>query len=67
VSRLLSLLVLVWLVIGVVAAVQRDYFSSASTNCAGVGTIALTIVAGPLNYLGVNPKVTNCDLPEPSK
>jgi hypothetical protein len=66
-SRLLSLLVLIWLVIGVVAAVQRDYFSSASTNCAGVGTIALTIVAGPLNYLGVNPKVTNCDLPEPSK
>ena len=66
-SRLLSLLVLVWLVIGVIAAVQRDYFSSASTNCAGVGTIALTIVAGPLNYFGVNPKVTNCDLPEPSQ
>jgi hypothetical protein len=67
VSRLLSLLVLVWLVIGVIAAVQRDYFSSASTNCAGVGTIALTIVAGPLNYLGVNPKVTDSDLPEPSQ
>jgi hypothetical protein len=67
VSRLLSLLVLVWLVIGVVAAVQRDYFSSASTNCAGVGTIALTIVAGPLNYFGVNPKVTDCELPEPSE
>ena len=66
-SRLVSLLVLVWLVIGVVAAVQRDYFSSASTNCAGVGTIALTIVAGPLNYLGVNPKVTDCTLPQPSK
>ena len=66
-SRLLSLLVLVWLVIGVIAAVQRDYFSSASTNCAGVGTIALTIAAGPLNYFGVNPKVTNCDLPEPSQ
>jgi hypothetical protein len=67
VSRLLSLLVTVWLVIGVIATVQRGYFSSASTNCAGVGTIALTIVAGPLNYLGVNPKVTNCDLPEPSQ
>ena len=66
-SRLLSVLVLVWLVIGVVAAVQRDYFSSASTNCAGVGTIALTIVAGPLNYAGVNPKVTDCTLPQPSK
>lgn len=66
-SRLVSLLVLVWLVIGVIAAVQRDYFSSAPTNCAGVGTIALTIVAGPLNYAGVNPKVTDCKLPEPSK
>ena len=66
-SRLVSLLVLVWLVIGVIAAVQRDYFSSANTNCVGVGTIALTIVAGPLNYLGVNPKVTDCTLPEPSK
>lgn len=66
-SRLLSLLVLLWLVIGVVAAVQRDYFSSASTNCAGIGTIALTVVAGPLNYAGVNPKVTDCNLPEPSQ
>lgn len=66
-SRLLSLLVLIWLVIGVIAAVQRDYFSTASTNCAGVGTIALTIGAGPLNYLGVNPKLTDCDLPEPSE
>ena len=66
-SRLLSLLVVVWLIIGVIATAQRGYFSSASTNCAGVGTIALTIVAGPLNYFGVNPKVTNCDLPEPSK
>jgi hypothetical protein len=67
VSRLLSLLVVVWLVIGVVATFQRGYFSGASTNGAGVGTIALTIVAGPLNYLGVNPKVTDCNLPEPSQ
>jgi hypothetical protein len=67
VPRLLSLLVLVWLVIGVIATAQRGYFSSASTNCAGVGTIALTIVAGPLNYLGVNPKVTDCKLPQPSQ
>jgi hypothetical protein len=26
----------------------------------------VTIVAGPLNWLGVNPKIT-CDVPEPSK
>jgi hypothetical protein len=59
----------VWLVIGVVAAYQRDYFSDARTNCAEASNIALTIVAGPLNYMGVNPKVrcTEVDLPEPSK
>ncbi len=28
-------------------------------------TIVVTVVAGPLNYLGVNPKV-NCRLPQPS-
>jgi hypothetical protein len=35
-----------------------------------VGTIAVTIVAGPLNYVGANPKVKcdlNVDVPEPSK
>jgi len=25
------------------------------------------VVAGPLNYAGVNPKVTNCNLPKPSQ
>ena len=31
-----------------------------------VETVAVTIVAGPLNYVGVNPKVT-CAVPQPSK
>lgn len=65
--RLVSLLVLLWLVIGAIAAGQRGYYSSEGTNCATLGTIAVTIVAGPLNYLGVNSKVENCDLPEPSR
>jgi len=52
-----SLLVVIWLVIGVVAAAQREYFSGSDANCAELGTIAVTIVAGPLNYAGVNPKV----------
>jgi hypothetical protein len=64
--RMGSLLVVIWLVIGVVAAAQRDYFSSSGANCAELGTIAVTIVAGPLNYAGVNPKV-NCDVPQPSR
>ena len=61
-----SLLVLVWLVIGVVAAGQRHYFDSGPINCAGFGTIAVTVVAGPLNYMGVNPKIADCAVPQPS-
>lgn len=65
--RLVSLLVLIWLVIGAIAAGQRGYYSSDDANCATFGTIAVTIVAGPLNYVGVNPKVTDCELPQPSE
>ena len=61
-----SVLVVVWLLLGVLAANQRHYFSGSSTNCAKAGTIAATVVAGPLNYLGANPKV-KCHLPSPSK
>jgi hypothetical protein len=25
------------------------------------------VIAGPLNYLGVNPKVHDCKVPQPSK
>jgi hypothetical protein len=25
------------------------------------------VIVGPLNYAGVNPKVTDCNLPEPSQ
>jgi hypothetical protein len=64
---ILGVIVLIWLVIGVVAAYQRDYFKTDANNCATAGTIALTVVAGPLNYAGANPKVTNCNLPEPSQ
>jgi hypothetical protein len=64
---LLGVIVLVWLLIGVVAAYQRGYFSSSETNCATAGSIALTVVVGPLNYTGVNPKVTDCNLPQPSQ
>lgn len=62
---IVGVLVLIWLIIGVVAAWQRDYFKGEDTSCATAGNIALTVIAGPLNYGGVNPKVT-CHLPEPS-
>ena len=64
---LLGIIVLVWLLIGVVAAYQRGYFESSETNCATAGSIALTVVVGPLNYAGVNPTVTDCNLPQPSQ
>lgn len=59
-------IVLVWLIIGVFATWQRGYFKDEQTSCASAGTVAVTVIAGPLNYLGVNPKVTNCHLPQPS-
>jgi hypothetical protein len=64
---LIGFIVLVWLLIGVVAAYQRDYFSTSENNCATAGSIALTVLVGPLNYTGVNPKVTECNIPEPSQ
>ena len=64
--RIVALLVLLWLIIGAIAAGQRQYFSGGNTSCAKVGTITATILAGPLNYLGVNPKI-KCEVPQPSK
>jgi hypothetical protein len=62
---LVSLLLVVWLAIGAAAAGQRHYYSGSITNCAKAGTIAVTILASPLNYVGVNPKIT-CHVPQPS-
>jgi hypothetical protein len=55
--RIGMIVVVIWLIIGGVAAAQRNYFSGSEANCAKVGTIAVTIVAGPLNYAGLNPKI----------
>ena len=64
--RLGAILLVIWLVIGAIAAGQRHYYSSSRENCAHAGAIALTILAGPLNYVGVNPKVS-CTVPQPSR
>lgn len=61
-----GVLLVIWLVIGAIAAGQRGYFRGEDTNCAEAGTILVTIVAGPLNYVGANPKV-DCELPQPSE
>lgn len=63
-GRVLGVLLVIWLIIGAIAAGQRGYYSSGKTNCAGFATIAVTIIAGPLNYMGANPKTT---CPHPSK
>jgi hypothetical protein len=62
-----TILLVIWLVIGVIAAAQRGYFSGGSTSCASLTTIVVTVIAGPLNYLGVNPQVNCPKLPQPSK
>jgi hypothetical protein len=65
-TRVVGLLVVVWLIVGAIAAFQRGYFTNAAQNCASAGTIAVTVIAEPLNYVGVNPKVTDCNVPQPS-
>jgi hypothetical protein len=64
--RIGATLLVIWLIIGAVAAGQRHYYNGNIGTCVRAGTIALTIVAGPLNYFGVNPK-TNCEAPKPSR
>ncbi len=55
--RLGSLVLAIWLIIGLIAAGERGYYGRLP-SCASVGTVVITILAGPLNYAGVNPKVS---------
>ena len=67
-GRLIGIIVVVWLLIGVLAAFQRGYFTDArDVNCKQASDTVLTVLAGPLNYLGVNPKVKCVRVPQPSK
>jgi hypothetical protein len=65
VMRIGTVLLLIWLVIGAIAGGQRHYYGGSDPNCAQTGTIIVTVLAGPLNYSGVNPKVS-CATPRPS-
>jgi hypothetical protein len=60
-----SVVFVIWLVIGGIAAGQRGDYQANIGNCSRAGTIAATVLAGPLNYMGVNPKI-NCTMPPPS-
>ena len=69
--RIGSLLLVIWLLIGVAAAFQRDYFEGEDVSCAKASTIIVTVLAGPLNYVGVNPQVecpdVDVEVPQPSE
>ncbi len=65
--RIGTIVVVVWLVIGALAAAQRGYLGGENADCAKAGTVIVTVAAGPLNYVGVNPKVKDCKVPQPSK
>ncbi|MFI6316669.1 hypothetical protein ACIBG8_04085 [Nonomuraea sp. NPDC050556] len=64
--RIGSIVLVLWLVIGAFAAGQRGYYTGTVENCNKIATIAVTIVAGALNYVGMNPKI-DCQTPKPSK
>jgi len=62
-KSVLGVLFAAWLVVGLMAAGQRQYLGPNLGSCDGVGTVVANIAAGPLNYNGLDPRVT---CPEPS-
>ena len=60
-----TVILFLWLIVGAIAAGQRGYFSLTNVGCSQGATMAVTILAGPLNYLGFNPKIA-CSAPKPS-
>ena len=66
-ASIAGIVLVLWVLIGAAAAGQRGYLSSGDEGCASVGTTVVTILTGPLNYMGANPKVQNCEAPQPSK
>lgn len=64
--RLGSAILVIWLIIGAIAGAQRHYYGGSIASCTKASTILVTILAGPLNYVGVNPKV-ECKVPQPSQ
>jgi len=59
-----SVFLALWLVIGGIAAAQRGDYTD-HLDCSSASTIGVTILAGPLNYTGVDPHVS-CSTPRPS-
>jgi hypothetical protein len=64
--KLGTIVLVVWLLVGVIAAGQRHDFGALPLSCNSIADVTITIAAGALNYLGVDPKVS-CHAPVPSK
>jgi hypothetical protein len=60
-----TIILFVWLIIGAAAAGQRGYFGGHGFGCTEGATIAVTIAAGPLNYVGLDPQIS-CAAPKPT-
>jgi uncharacterized membrane protein YphA (DoxX/SURF4 family) len=57
VKNFLFILIIIWFILGASSADDRGYFDSGhDRSCSFVGTALLTVVAGPLNYAGLDPK-----------
>ena len=56
-KNFLFILVIIWFILGASAANDRGYFDSgADRSCSFIGSALLTVVAGPLTYVGVHPR-----------
>jgi hypothetical protein len=55
--RIGSVILVIWLFLGALAAGQRGYFTR-MPSCGNAGTIIVTVLAGPLNYAGVSPRLS---------
>jgi hypothetical protein len=56
VKNFLMLVVIIWFVLGVSSANDRGYFNThVPRTCNFVGSAALTVIAGPLNYADLHP------------
>jgi 1,4-dihydroxy-2-naphthoate octaprenyltransferase len=61
-----TLALVVWLLVGAIAAGQRHEYGNLPMSCSGLADITVTIIAGGLNYVGVDPKIS-CHAPQPSR
>ncbi|MFW5473962.1 hypothetical protein ACOCJ5_11700 [Knoellia sp. CPCC 206450] len=60
-KAVLSTLVVLWLLVGAVAAFQRGDFEDG--NCSSIADTAVVVVLGPLNYAAPETLLETCSQP----